>query len=505
VRPPGGARVIVHGDLPVNAGCASSSALTVAFLRALLAFAGPGAAALAEPRRLADLAWRAEVVRPGGPGGKMDPLTSALGGLVHLSFGPTPFVQKLPARLDGFVLIEGGEPKDTTGVLAATRRDVEVAAELLALDAGLDLAAVCSTGRGRCCRRQGDAPERAARTEELVFATLYSRDRCTRRCASSPSRSRPGSVGELLDEHHARLRDALAPRRRGSRRCARGAAAGGARRRTVRAAGASAYAPGRGGGDRGRAPLGARPRRDGERRVGHSAEAAPRVLRVEAVAESRLPRASSRIARRPARRTSVPIRRCRSFVTRRRLSSELPELKAGGKTLCRARGQVVVLRRSGRSRRRPAADGRRAPSGGARRSATRRAPQLDPLDQLLELSAFGRFGSARPRDGRGEVAPDLGRRAQRDVGRECGPLGAAREAGQSGPRREEARHVVLDAVDHEAAGARAAEEREPHRLPGRRPARGVEHAARSSSRRARRLRSRARRLPPQRIQEFERL
>ncbi|HET6164483.1 MAG TPA: galactokinase family protein [Planctomycetota bacterium] len=213
VRPPGGARVTVRGDLPVNAGCASSSALTVAFLRALLAFAGPGAAALAEPRRLADLAWRAEVVRPGGPGGKMDPLTSALGGLVHLSFGPTPFVQELPARLDGFVLIEGGEPKDTTGVLAATRRDVEAAfAELHALDAGLDLAAV-SFDRAWTLLQEAKAlaPERAARTEELVFATLYSRDllHAALRVLAEPELDR-SRVGELLDEHHARLRDALA-------------------------------------------------------------------------------------------------------------------------------------------------------------------------------------------------------------------------------------------------------------------------------------------------------
>jgi len=213
VRPPGGARVTVRGDLPINAGCASSSALTVAFLRALLAFAGPGAAALAEPRRLADLAWRAEVVRPGGPGGKMDPLTSALGGLVHLSFGPTPFVQELPVRLDGFVLIEGGEPKDTTGVLAATRRDVEAAfAELSAIDESLDLAAV-SFDRAWTLLQEAKAvaPKRAARTEELVFATLYSRDllHAALRVLAEPELDR-ARVGELLDEHHARLRDALA-------------------------------------------------------------------------------------------------------------------------------------------------------------------------------------------------------------------------------------------------------------------------------------------------------
>src|SRR5262249_32262456 len=160
------------------------------------------AAAHAEPRRLAELAWRAEVERLGGPGGKMDPLTSALGGLVHLSFGATPFVQELHARPDGVVLIEGGARKDTTGVLAATRRDVEAAlAALRAVDPGLDLAAISFD---RAWALLQEAPVRpslqAARDEELVFATLFSRDllHAALRVLAETELDR-ARLGELLD------------------------------------------------------------------------------------------------------------------------------------------------------------------------------------------------------------------------------------------------------------------------------------------------------------------
>lgn len=212
-RLPGGARLTVRGDLPVNAGCGSSSALVVAFLRVLIEFAGESAARLREPRRLAELAFGAEVSRFGGPGGRMDQLASALGGLVHLNFGPAPFVQELAVRLDGLVLIESDQPKATGEVLARTRREVETAfARLRELDPGIELASV-SFDRAWALLEEakaGSSAADAARREELVFATLFGRDlllAALRFLAETPTDL--ARIGELIDEHHARLRDAL--------------------------------------------------------------------------------------------------------------------------------------------------------------------------------------------------------------------------------------------------------------------------------------------------------
>jgi galactokinase len=238
VRLPGGARVSVRGDLPVNAGCGSSSALVVAFLRALVEFAGESAARLREPRRLAELAFAAEVSRFGGPGGRMDQLASALGGLVHLNFGPTPFVQVLNAPLEGLVLIESGEPKETTSVLANSRRDVEAAfARLRAVDPALDLASVSFdrawTLLEEAKRATRSPAENDARTEELVFATLFGRDlllAALRFLTETPLDL--ARIGEMVDEHHVRLRDALrisTPRIEALRRAALAAGALGAK------------------------------------------------------------------------------------------------------------------------------------------------------------------------------------------------------------------------------------------------------------------------------------
>ncbi len=242
VRFPGGARVVVESDLPSNAGCGSSSALVVAFLRALLLHAGASAERWSEPRRLAEIAWQAEVGRFGAPGGRMDQLASALGGLHHLNFGPTPFVQALDVPLGGLVLIESGEPKATVALLARTRAAVERAiAPLRALDPTLDLAALsfdaawnllvdATTRNGghagdHVGNHAGDrdggitggsagdsaaAGDAASERERLLFATLRSRDLllAALRCFTEAPLDR-ARIGELLDQHHGELRDGL--------------------------------------------------------------------------------------------------------------------------------------------------------------------------------------------------------------------------------------------------------------------------------------------------------
>jgi galactokinase len=104
-------------DIPMKAGCSSSSAFCVAWTNVL--------AQLAEkklsPMELATRAHRAEVLHFGAPGGTMDHITSAIGGK-PLRIGPGMWdLQTLPdlgvEDLGVWVLAYSGEPKDTFGHL----------------------------------------------------------------------------------------------------------------------------------------------------------------------------------------------------------------------------------------------------------------------------------------------------------------------------------------------------------------------------------------------------
>ena len=110
----------VTGTIPINAGTSSSSALLISWLNVLSQLAD-------EPRnfsaaQLAELAYVAEVLEFGDPGGRMDHYATALGGVIYLESQPQIRVETFQAnpnedRLGTFVLGDSGEPKDTIGLL----------------------------------------------------------------------------------------------------------------------------------------------------------------------------------------------------------------------------------------------------------------------------------------------------------------------------------------------------------------------------------------------------
>lgn len=114
-----GIEVTVRGTIPMNSGAASSSAMVVACTAFLLKLMNDPRAV--DPLAVARLAHRAEVVEFKEPGGQMDHLASAFGGLLFIEFeeGKTP--QRLPARLGMFVLGDSREPKDMMAIFSRVK------------------------------------------------------------------------------------------------------------------------------------------------------------------------------------------------------------------------------------------------------------------------------------------------------------------------------------------------------------------------------------------------
>lgn len=122
--------VRLHGQIPINAGTSSSSAMVVAWIKFLLEASGRNDLAPA-PEKVAELAHRAEVLEFKEPGGMMDHITSALGGILWIQFTPQLTITRLEAPLGTFVLGDSLEKKDTTGTLGSVRERVSRGVEMI--------------------------------------------------------------------------------------------------------------------------------------------------------------------------------------------------------------------------------------------------------------------------------------------------------------------------------------------------------------------------------------
>jgi len=111
-----GIDALVEGTIPINAGASSSSALVVAWVHFLCLLSENNMALSAET--IGKYAYEAEVVEFKEPGGMMDEITSAIGGLLRLDFHPALKISKINSQLNSFVFADSGEPKNTQYVLS---------------------------------------------------------------------------------------------------------------------------------------------------------------------------------------------------------------------------------------------------------------------------------------------------------------------------------------------------------------------------------------------------
>ncbi|MEW6512143.1 MAG: galactokinase family protein [Bacteroidota bacterium] len=193
----------VHGTIPINTGTASSSALVVSWI-ALLAFVSDVHRQLS-PGECARFAHEAEVLEFREPGGMMDHLAAAFGGVLTVDFTGGVSVRQQRTDLGAFVLGDSGEPKDTKGILSRVKEGVlEILRTLTKENAGFSLSAVT----GEEVEQRGSLLPPGERA--LLAGTVRNRD-ITREAsalldATELDRRR---LGELLNEHQAVLRDVL--------------------------------------------------------------------------------------------------------------------------------------------------------------------------------------------------------------------------------------------------------------------------------------------------------
>ena len=112
-----GYQVSISGNIPLNAGLSSSSALIVAWIRFLVAQQQTNEVTNEE---IGQFAYEAEVKFFNQPGGLMDQYTIAQGGLLYIDT-QTGRTEQLVGRLGSLVIAESGLKKQTLDVLSNGR------------------------------------------------------------------------------------------------------------------------------------------------------------------------------------------------------------------------------------------------------------------------------------------------------------------------------------------------------------------------------------------------
>ncbi len=191
--------IAVHGNIPINAGCGSSSSMVIAWLGFLVA--AQDGEFPSDAATIAQLGYQTEVLEFEEPGGMMDHYTSALGGLVHIKTEGDIECRRLPAQLSGFVLGDSLEPKETTETLARSRQAMTGAVAVARRE--LPHFDIHTTELDEA-RTVFDELE--PRGREMLEGNLVNRDLCRAgRALLAGAQPDLQEVGRLLFAHHEQL------------------------------------------------------------------------------------------------------------------------------------------------------------------------------------------------------------------------------------------------------------------------------------------------------------
>ena len=195
--------VKLSSGIPIQAGCGSSSSIMVGWIHFLSQVADNKINWPQE--KIAELAYKAEVLEFGEPGGMMDQYSTAMGGIIYLESEPEISLMLLNPLPGTFVLGDSREKKNTMDILQHCKNNrLEIINKLKINDPGFSLHSIKIT------EITNFANVLNKNEMTLLWGTIKNRD-ILREALDELQSENPNYelVGSLLTDHHAVLRDTL--------------------------------------------------------------------------------------------------------------------------------------------------------------------------------------------------------------------------------------------------------------------------------------------------------
>lgn len=127
--PTKGFTITITGDIPINSGTSSSSALLMAWIRFLIeAF---GIDHEVTPDFLSKLGYESEVLEHGEPGGMMDHFSIGVGNIVYINTQKPFSFDVIGTELKGLITGVSGVPKETIGLLGELKGNALMAIDIV--------------------------------------------------------------------------------------------------------------------------------------------------------------------------------------------------------------------------------------------------------------------------------------------------------------------------------------------------------------------------------------
>ncbi|MBR2327531.1 MAG: hypothetical protein IKA51_02805 [Clostridia bacterium] len=200
-----GCDIKMDSEIPIGKGMCSSSTMIVVLIKALLELMD--SPDKNDAAKIALLAYEAEVKEFGNPGGMMDQVASALGGLLNIDFSNGGFSYKsMNATLTGdFILFDSLEQKNTIKVLADAKAPTI---------AGLKELAPFGISSIRDLVSNPDTDELLKKITPSLVSKVRANIDNHRILLEAKAMMESGNIdnlrfGELLYAHHCNLRDGL--------------------------------------------------------------------------------------------------------------------------------------------------------------------------------------------------------------------------------------------------------------------------------------------------------
>jgi galactokinase len=195
--------ITITGNIPINSGTSSSSALLLAWINFLIeAF---GVTDEVTPEFIAKMGYTSEVLEHGEPGGMMDHYSIGIGNIIHIDT-KVPFSYTIiGAELNGLITGVSGVPKETIGLIGDLKGNALLAINILKQHfTDFDLNKTEITDLKKYCNYLPDRLipyfEAAIKNHHYTKLALIEFQKPTLDLKK---------IGELMNAHHAVLRDLL--------------------------------------------------------------------------------------------------------------------------------------------------------------------------------------------------------------------------------------------------------------------------------------------------------